>query len=242
VTIKSHKPLIVKTLKESTGRFKSVEEFADHLISRIEQAEEFLEMYGGSIIVSPAPKEDPVQIASPYKKVAPAADISERLQPQNSAALKDNFTKEEIRGYCDQCLPQKITVQPNGFKEPLRLFRRLENAPGDLNFVRVKYLPQGSDMGAETMIAGTESALDADKIMEEIMTSVTTVMSPNQRRVEPSFAIPPPESLIAGKGDFAANTDEKDGPGDVSDWIQTTKLAQNNPSSLGAQWRAQKQG
>lgn len=249
--IRDHRPLIIKTLRDSTGRFKSMEDFADHLITRMEQAEEVLEMYGGAVLINSqtTSREETVPITSPARKLAAQQDVSERIKQNTSGGLTENFTKEEMRSYCDKCLPQDIEVQPNGFDKPIRLFRRLENAPGDLNFVRIKYLPQGSDMGAETMIAGTDGALDAEKIMVEIVASANTVMSPRPRVVEPKFATQPMASLDSFKlsaederaSGIVAETDERPGSQDVADWAQTTKAAQGNPNSLGAQWRSQRQ-
>lgn len=252
--IRDHRPLIVKTLRESTGKFKSIEDFADHLIGKIETAEEVLAMYGGAILINSSRAEEPMPITSPAKKMAANQDISERIQGDQTGALRENFTKQEIREYCDQTLPQDIEIQPNGFAKPIRLFRRIENAPGDLNFVRIKYVPQGADMGAETMVAGTEGTLDAVKIMREIHESANTVMSPNPRRVEPQFSTPPLQSLDQfrlsesdekdeqkRREGFAAETDERPGSQEVSDWLQTQKTADKNPNSLGSQWRSQSQ-
>ena len=247
--IRDHRPLIIKTLKESTGTFKTIEDFADHLIARVEQAEEVLEMYGGGLLINVPKSEGPMPITSVAKKTASPVDISERIRAENTGALKENFTKQEIREYLDQALPQDIEVQPNGFEKPIKLFRRLENAPGDLNFVRIKYVPQGADMGAETMLASTEAVLDAEKVMQEILGSAEAVLSPKQRRIEPRHATPPLASLEQGlsatkeEGAVVAETDKDQSGADLSNWVETVKKSSNDPRfALGNQFRSQRGG
>ena len=246
--IRDHLPLIVKTMKDSTGKFKSVEAFAEHLVDRVEQAEELLQMYGGALIVGGTKPDESVTTASVPRKMAPVQDISERIRAEQTGGLRENFSKEEIRSYLDTSLPSDIDVQPNGFEKPLKLFRFLENAPGDLNFVRVKYLPQGSEMGAETVVSGTEPSLDADKVMQEIISAANSVLSPRPRRVEARFSTPPASSLEGFKlsaeeekrSGIVADTDDRSNGAEVNEWMQTVKESTNNPNSLGSQWRSQR--
>jgi hypothetical protein len=218
------RPIILKTLKDGAAKkYASMEELADRIVERMQDFQEMLELAGGSqVLIQTSPQ--PTQ-SNNAGIVLPTADISERIRPRQAeeqqVGIVENFSKDELYDYYTKNMPPDIVVQPEGFKEPLKLIRFVKRAPGDIGFVRVGYAPPGADQDVEsvqTMASTTDSKLDYIEILSSLTKQAQARYRATRSRVEP---VRPPilASLEAGlAGSPSMDTDEQSSGSDMASW------------------------
>jgi len=227
-----YRPIILQTVKDSTGRFPTVEKFVDHVIGQMETYEKMLEL-AGSLGMLPPPVPSTESVAAPVKERSliidpaspearmPQTDVSERMTDKKG--LQENFTKAEVIKYYDEALPLQISVNPPGFEQPLPLFKRVQGAPGDLTFVKISYAPQGvtSDEESATFVAyTTDEKLDAQRAMAEIKGMAEAIYRPRPNKIPfPDVSMYANASLEQTiRGANSVETDAQASPQDLQDW------------------------
>jgi hypothetical protein len=239
MTPQQFKPIILKTLRDAaTKKFRSVDDLADHLVSRMVDYEEMLTLAGPGVLIQTSASQAPLALEeaaapAPAPIVLPAQDISERLTGAQAAqGLSEHFTKDELYGYYSQNLPPAITVQPPGFDKPLNLQRWLKRAPGDLGFVRIGYAPAGAEpetTSTQIQVATTDAKMNAEQALKELIDQANHIFSPTRRNVQPVRNFPVFESLEQTmSGAVSAETDRETSGADMAEWSQAMRSPKLN--------------
>lgn len=222
MTPKQFRPIILKVVKEGK-KFSSADEFVDHLIGKMDDFAEMFSMaldVMGKTTSSPTPAEEkgytPLVITGPAEAAHPHTapreeDASARFGavPASGELFHEHFSKQEIFDYLQRELPPRIEVHPPLCDKPIILERRVTRSPGEakedmrkggvyMNNVRVTYGIPGVDNPAELVteyVYTTDERLDADALMQRVVTQANALYRSIQNKVPPRFAIPPPVAL-----------------------------------------------
>lgn len=246
MTPKQFKPIILRTLKAGQ-KFQTVEAFADHLIAKMD---DFADMFAMALEVagtttSPAiesvsrqelPPADPAIILPTARD---AADVSERFKPkQPTVGFLENFTKEEMFEHYSKNLPATLQVHPLGCKAPITLARSIQRGPGEsfadmrnggiyMPTVKISYAQPGVSDPAEcvsVVVSTSDADMNPKRVLDEITAQANARYTSERRKIEPKFAIPPPQSLdetIRGTQEERTpwnTTDEQASGNDLSQW------------------------
>ena len=247
MTPKQFKPIILRTLKEGK-KFQTVDAFADYLIGKMEDFSDMfamaLEVAGTTTgpIIESASRQEFIPTPHTFLPAPPSpdiSDVSERFKPkQPRVGFNENFTKEELFTYYSQALPVDIQVLPPGCKAPITLRRRMQRGPGEsfadaqsggiyLPIVKISYAQPGVDDPAECVtvqVQTTDLDLNGERVLKEITDQANARYTSERRKVEPRFALPPPQSLddtIRGTQEERNpwnSTDENARPEDMAQW------------------------
>lgn len=225
-----YRPIILKVIKESTGRFPTVEAFADHLITQMDTYAQMLELAGTLGILPTTLAAAPVQdkpaerglVIGPDSPAPqqPQVDISERMAAKG---LQENFSKTELHQYYNRTLPPQITVNPPGFEQPLVLIKRMQSAPGDLGFVKIAYAPQGiqaDEESATVFVETTDADMDASRVLAEIKNKAEMIYRPEVKRIPVMDITPFANASLEGtiRGALSVETDARVNAQDMADW------------------------
>lgn len=160
--------------------------------------------------------------------LVPNMDLTRRFsassQPvvHQEAELIDNYTKQEISDYLRENTPPKLAVEITGGVR-IELHRMIEQAPGDLNFVRLSYRQPGQVATTDgamfpiVQVVGSERTLDAKRYLTDIEEQARLVYSATPRTVTP-HAPPPRVSLGIEPGAPTAETDAEASAEDIRQW------------------------
>ena len=234
------RPIILKSLADSKGKFPTLDALADFLVSKMEMFEEMASL----LILPDSPSRPTTESAfllatptpEPSRSVllpsdSAKTDISERIVPGgrgNGAGMVEHFTKAEIYSYLMERLPASFEIQPAGFAAPLTLYKRIAQAPGDMTFVKVQYHQMAPDNSlveppvVETQVSSTMEVIDDVAILDGLKKTAMAVCSPEQRKVPPRMTIPPPQSLSPDPG-FSTETDRETPEGDFVEWRKNAR-------------------
>ena len=220
MTAKQYRPIVLKVIKDGKP-FKSAEEFADHLISKMGDYEEMhaialQELVGtqpappaqkeySGLIVSPIPTM-PFQAQTPIKE----EDASERFGgargPAPSKGYTEYRTKDEVFEYYRTNLPVRLQIKPANCPQPITLERRLRRSPGVsqeedqfyMPTIEVAYGIPGMDDPNEQireLVSTTDKALDAAGLLKRIADQAEQAYRPDRKRVMPQAPMPLADSL-----------------------------------------------
>lgn len=229
------KPIILLTLQQSTGQFRSLDDLADHLVTRMSQFQEMVELAGlvfsdslsspaksGLILTPDAPlPPQPAVTPTPVHAVKLRdVDISERITEDG---VKDNFGAQELYDWYSKHLPPTIEIQPPGFDKPLTIYRQaLRRSPEGMgNFVRILYGFQGAGEAqcAAFVVAGTDTEMNAERVIEEIVRGATGMYQAQPPAPVQPRRPPAPNSLWETlPGAMSDETDPETGAGDRNEW------------------------
>jgi hypothetical protein len=247
MTAKQYRPIILKVLQESGKKnFTSVQDFADHLISKMEDFEDMfslaLQVVGTETKLNDPPSpiiipgvnqtQDPGAKALGVARKQPSEDVSDRFRPKSSSELIENFTKSEVYDYYTKALPQRLEVTAKGCEKPIVLHRSIQRSPGDtpddakrggmyMPNIKIMYGQPGApqDWSTNVLVSTTDPDLDADRVIEEVRKQADMMFSDTLRHVEPRFTLPPPASLDATIGEgIHTETDANANDADLRAW------------------------
>lgn len=195
---KQYRPIILRTLQQAQGKYKTFEDFADYMISKMEDYEEMANMLAADGLIgelSATATATTNVILSPGDHAPLRVDVSDRIVPKES---ERQLTDDEIIRLKDKAiekyraeLPPEIEVTPPQFKTPLKLKLNLHNSPGGMPFIRVAYCPHDSkrpeadSCQQQVIVTGTQPQSAA--ILSEIRTQAMGMYSPQPRVVVPGL-------------------------------------------------------
>jgi hypothetical protein len=192
---KQYKKIILKTLQQSSTKFRSIEDLADFIISKMEDYEEMASMLAEDDILSQyshPTKSTPLIITGSSTSPVEVSDISERVTVRKPEIP---YTDDEIIRMKEKAieqynreLPSELSVTPPNFKEPLRLLRRIMNSPMAYPFIQVTYYPHNSNPETDSckhQVVVTGAQDSSEFVLDQIKKQAMAIYSSTPRRIEP---------------------------------------------------------
>jgi hypothetical protein len=246
-----YRNIIGKALGQYIGKVKTIEELRDKIVDRMEI---FDEVRGDALLMAPQVPVQQGQIGSSLILTGSSTaaynpslnsivqDVTSRIGAPVASKpaidpngnMKPAERKEILRKWLDGAMPPSLPIKVGN--EELQMNRRLENAPGDMEFVRVSYCIPGTDtapftagglvqpgnQGATIQVNTDAAKLDADELIAEVMKQATSIYG-SAKKVIPVSAPPRIGSLyesLAGtiEDKSPINNAGDAGAGDMSKW------------------------